>query len=91
LPLAAQQLQAQLQELPEAVQQQVAQLHRDYDDVCGRFQQRKEEAMAAVEHRKQVGPALPAAPGRKGPVPTGRVTVGLGIVSVPHTHACTCA
>lgn len=56
LPLAAQQLQAQLQELPETVQQQVAQLHRDFDEMCGRFQQRRQEAMAAVEHRKQVGP-----------------------------------
>ena len=53
-PLAAQQLQAQLQELPDAVQQQVAQLHRDFDDACHKFQQHKQEALAAVEQRQQV-------------------------------------
>lgn len=54
LPAAALQLQAQLSGLPAAVRQQVAQLHKEFEDTCSSFQQKKEAALAAVTARQQV-------------------------------------
>jgi hypothetical protein len=32
----------------------VARLHMEFDEACGRFQQRKQEALAGITHRQQV-------------------------------------
>jgi hypothetical protein len=34
----------------------VAQLHQDFEQTCARFQERKEQALAAVQHRREVRP-----------------------------------